>query len=327
MSFRYRTRPLGWDRFILRFGSFWAALLSAAVALSSAGPAAAQDKMVQHQVADGVYMMQNSRGSSNATFVITDDGVVVLDADVRTADQVLAAIRKLTDKKVKYLITSHSAGDHATGAWHYREDKPIYISTRRQMRDFYMQEGKAFAERKAAGDAGYKDAELVRADIGFEGAMTLQFGGLTFQLTEEGHGHSTSDVTVFIPQKRVFLTGDLLDTEIHPGQSESGEIFYASVDGWIHSLDNIMARNLPVDTYVPGHGPVHVGRGVADLQEQKRYFITMRDEVSKMMAAGKSLEQIRKEIVLPEEFKNYQRKPRMVTFINLFYHQLIEQGY
>lgn len=292
-----------------------------------AAPAMAQDKMEQRQVADGVYMMQNARGSGNATFIITNDGVVVFDADIRTGDQVLAAIRKLTDKKVKYLITSHSAGDHATGAWHYREDKPIYISTRKQMRDFYMQEGKGFAERKAAGDAGYKDAELVLADIGFEGAMTLQFGGLTFQLTEEGHGHSTSDVTVYIPQKRVFLTGDLLDTEIHPGQSESGEITYASVAGWVASLDRIMARNLPVDTYIPGHGPVHIGRGVADLQEQRRYFLAMRDEVSKLMKQGKNVEQIRKELVLPDEFKNYQRKERLNAFVNLFYHQLIEQGF
>ena len=160
-----------------------AALVAAAIALTLAAPAKAQDKMDLKPITDGVYMMQNSRGSSNAAFVITNDGVVVLDADVRTAPQVLAAIRKLTDKKVRYVITSHSAGDHATGVWHYREDKPVYIATRKQMRDFYMQEGKGFAERKAAGEEGYKDAELVRPDVGFEGALTLQFGGLTFQLT------------------------------------------------------------------------------------------------------------------------------------------------
>jgi glyoxylase-like metal-dependent hydrolase (beta-lactamase superfamily II) len=332
MPNRYRARLSGWDWFSTRQIMLWQIVLGSVVAVTillglTGSPAAAQDKMEQHQVTDGVYLMQNSRGSGNSTFIITNDGVVVFDADIRTADQVLAAIRQLTDKKVKYLITSHSAGDHATGAGHYREDKPVYISTRKQMRDFYMQEGKGFSERKAAGDAGYKDAELVLADIGFEGAMTLQFGGLTFQLTEEGHGHSTSDVTVYIPQKRVFLTGDLLDTEIHPGQSESGGIIYASVNGWINSLDHIIGRHLPVDTYIPGHGPVHVGRGVADLEEQKRYFITIRDVVSKMMKDGKTVEQIQKEIVVPDEFKHYQRKARLTAFIKLYYNQLIEQGF
>ncbi len=311
-------------RFFTRLNFVCAAAVAALASLVA--PAMAQDKMELRTVTDGVYMMQNDRGSSNATFVITPEGVVVLDADLRSADQVLAQIRKMTDKKVKYLITSHSAGDHASGAWAYREDKPVFIATKTQMRDLYMQEGKEFEERKKT-DEVYKKSELVRPDIGFEGGMTLQFGGLTFVLTEEGVGHSTSDVTVYIPQKRVMLMGDLLDTEIHPGQGESAGVFYSNVKGWLKSLDNIMARNLPVDTYVPGHGPVHIGRGVADLQEQKSYFITMRDEVSKMMKAGKTLAQIEKEIELPKEFAHYQRKPRLVSFVKLFYYQNIEQGY
>lgn len=311
-------------RFFSRLNFVYAAAVAALASL--AAPAMAQDKMELRTVTDGVYMMQNDRGSSNATFVVTPEGVVVLDADLRTADQVLTQIRKMTDKKVKYLITSHSAGDHASGAWQYREDKPVFIATKTQMRDLYMQEGKEFEERKKT-DEVYKKSELVRPDIGFEGGMTLQFGGLTFVLTEEGVGHSTSDVTVYIPQKRVMLMGDLLDTEIHPGQGESAGVFYSNVKGWLKSLDSIMARNLPVDTYVPGHGPVHIGRGVADLQEQKSYFITMRDEVSKMMKAGKTLAQIEKEIELPKEFAHYQRKPRLVSFVKLFYYQNIEQGY
>ena len=313
--------------------SIYACLGLAALALAAA-PAivtpAHADTMIQHKIADNVNTMVNDRGSSNATFFISPDGVLVFDADLKTADQVLAAIRKLTDKKVKYLITSHSAGDHATGAWHYREDHPIYISSRKQMHDFFMQEGAEFAERKASNDpelAHYHNAELVKADIGFDGAMTLQFGGLTFQLTEEGRGHSTSDVTMYVPQKRVFVTGDLLDTEIHPGQSESGGVFFANVTDWVAHLDNIMARNLPVDTYIPGHGPVHIGRGVADLQEQKRYFLVMRDEVSKMIAQGKTPEQIKKDFVVPKEFANYTRKPRLDTFIKLYVGQLNEQGY
>jgi glyoxylase-like metal-dependent hydrolase (beta-lactamase superfamily II) len=305
-----------------------------AAAAMWATPAMAQDaapaRMEMKKIAEDVYFLENSRGSSNAVFVVTPDGVLVFDADIRTADQVLAAIRKTTDKKVRYIVTSHPAGDHATGMWTYREDKPTYIATRKQMRDLYMQEGKEFAERKASGqpqDAAYKDAELVLPDIAFEGAMTLRFGGLTFQLTEEGTAHSTSDVTLYIPQRRVFLTGDLLDTEIHPGQGESAGVFFSNVKNWLVLLDNIMARKLPVETYVPGHGPVHVGRGVADLEEQKKYFVVMRDEVSKMIAAGKTVEQVQAEFKLPAEFAHYKRPPRLKAFLNLFYHQLLEQGF
>ncbi|MEK6600617.1 MAG: MBL fold metallo-hydrolase, partial [Candidatus Binatota bacterium] len=99
-----------------------------------------QEKMTPVKVTEGVYMFENSRGSGNSTVVITDDGVLVLDFHIGNADQTLAGIRKLTDKKVRYLISSHSAGDHASGAWHFREDKPIYIATKNQVQDLFMQE-------------------------------------------------------------------------------------------------------------------------------------------------------------------------------------------
>ena len=108
------------------------------------GISSGQDKMIMSKVADGVYLMENSRGSGNSTFIVTEEGVLVLDFDVRTADQTLAAIRKLTDKKVKYLISSHSAGDHATGAWYFREDRPVYIATKNQVKYLFMQEGRDF---------------------------------------------------------------------------------------------------------------------------------------------------------------------------------------
>jgi glyoxylase-like metal-dependent hydrolase (beta-lactamase superfamily II) len=286
--------------------------------------------MAPVKVTEGVYMLEHSRGSGNSTVVITDEGVVVFDFHIDNADQTLAFIRKTTDKKVRYLISSHSAGDHSSGAWHFREDNPVYIATKKQVQDLRMQEGKEFYERKNSKDRrydAYQNGELVTPDIGFDGAMTLYFGGLTFQITSEGRGHSTGDLTVYIPQKRVMLMGDLLDTEIHPGQGESGEIYYSNVSGWLRILDNIMARNLAVETYIPGHGPVHIGRGVKDLEEQKRYFVVMRDEVAKMVQAGKSLEQIEKEFRIPQEFAHYKRPERLKDFYKLYYHQLAETGY
>jgi cyclase len=303
---------------------------AAIAALPAAAQFAPPPRMELIKITDDVYMMQHPFGSSNSTFVVTRDGVLVFDADVRTADQVLAAIRRITDKKVRYVVISHPAGDHATGVWHYREDKPTFIASRKQMRDLYMQEGVEFAGRRASNEprfAGYKNAELVLPDIGFDGAMTLQFGGLTFQITEEGSAHSTSDVTIYVPQKRVFLAGDLLDTEIHPGPGESAGVFFSNARNWIAMLDRIIERRLPVDTYVPGHGPVHVGRGVADLEEQRRYFVVMRDEVSKMIAAGKTVEQVQAQFKVPAEFAHYKGPQRLKAFLNLFYHQLIERGF
>ena len=292
--------------------------------------ASAPVRMTPVKVTDGVYMLEHSRGSGNSTVIFTNDGVVVLDFHIDNADQTLAFIRKTTDKKVKYLITSHSAGDHASGAWNFREDAPACIATKNQVHDLQMQEREEFLQRKNSNEAryaSYQKGEPLTPTIGIDGPMTLYFGGLTFQITPEGRAHSTGDLTVYIPQKRVMLMGDLLDTEIHPGQGESAGVFFSNVAGWVKALDNIMARSLAVETYIPGHGPVHIGRGVKDLEEQKRYFVVMRDEIAKMAQAGKTLEQIEKEFKVPQEFSHYKRPERLRQFYKLFYHQLAETGY
>ena len=64
-----------------------------------------------------------------------------------------------------------------------------------------------------------------------------------------------------------------------------------------------------MDTYVSGHGPIHVGRGIADIVDQRDYFILMRDEVAKMVLAGKNLDQILKEFKVPARFAHYAAGP------------------
>jgi glyoxylase-like metal-dependent hydrolase (beta-lactamase superfamily II) len=105
-------------------------------------------------VAKDVYFMTGA--GSNASFVVTDEGVLVFDSDIRNND--LPFIRKVTDKKVAYLFASHASGDHSTGAWYFREDKPVYIGTRDQ-------NSRVLSER----------AEGIRGTAGAEGAV-LQRG-------------------------------------------------------------------------------------------------------------------------------------------------------
>ena len=156
--------------------------------------ASAPVRMTPFKVTEGIYMLEHSGGSGNSTVIFTNDGAVVLDFHIANADQTLAFIRKTTDKKVRYLITSHSAGDHASGAWHFREDAPVWIATKNQMHDLQMQEGKEFIERKNSKDpryAAYQKGEQLTPTIAIDGPMTLYFGGLTFQITPEGRAHST----------------------------------------------------------------------------------------------------------------------------------------
>jgi len=77
---------------------------------------------------------------------------VVWDGDIRTADQVMAGIRRTTDKKIKFTIISHPAGDHATGGWSYREDQPVMIASRRQAKSLAEEELEGFNKRRDSND-------------------------------------------------------------------------------------------------------------------------------------------------------------------------------
>ncbi len=316
-----------------RRGKFSVAMVGFAVMAMFAGLAAAiaaqTARMELRKIADNVYVMQNPTGSSNSMFVVTDDGVVVWDADIRTADQVLAGVRRTTDKKIRYYIISHPAGDHATGGWTLREDRPVMIGSRTQANSLAAEELEEFTTRKVSNDpvyAVYHNAELVRPDITFDGAMTLRFGGLTFEITEEGASHSTSDLTLYIPERRVFAMGDLFKSEIHTGPGDTAYANFGAAKPWIGIIDKVMARNLPVDTYVPGHGPVHVGRGVADLQELRRYFLAMRDEVSRMIKQGKTEAQVLAEFKTPAPFDKYGQVAGIGRFLPLYYRDLKVEG-
>jgi glyoxylase-like metal-dependent hydrolase (beta-lactamase superfamily II) len=305
---------------------------AATIVLAGFGPlTAAQGArgMELRKIADNVYVMQHPTGSSNSMFVVTDEGVVVFDGDIRTADQVFAGIRRTTDKKIKYYIISHPAGDHATGGWHFREDQPVMISSRRQAKSLAEEELEEFTTRRNSNDpayAAYRNSRLVQPNVTFDGSLTLRFGGLTFQVTEEGSAHSTSDLTLYIPEKRVFAMGDLFKSEIHTGP---GDTVYKTFDGgkpFMAVIDKVVARNLPVDTYVPGHGPVHVGRGVADLGELRRYFEAMRAEVSRMIKAGKTEQQVLAEFKTPAPFDKYGQAAGIVRFLPLYYRDLKAEG-
>lgn len=301
----------------------------AVFAAFAAATAAQNARMELRKIADNVYVMQHPTGSSNSMFVVTDEGVVVFDGDIRTADQVFAGIRRTTDKKIRYHIISHPAGDHATGGWHFREDKPVMIASRRQAASLAAEELEEFTTRKVSNDplyAPYHNSELVQPDITFNGSMTLRFGGLTFEITEEGAAHSTSDVTLYIPEKRVLAMGDLFKSEIHTGPGDTAYATFGAAKSFIAIVDKVIARNLPVETYVPGHGPVHAGRGVADLQELRRYFVAMRDEVSRMIAQGKTEAQVLAEFKTPAPFDRYAQAAGIGRFLPLYYRQLKAEG-
>jgi glyoxylase-like metal-dependent hydrolase (beta-lactamase superfamily II) len=120
--------------------------------------------------------------------------------------------------------------------------------------------------------------------------------------------------------------GDLFKSEIHTGPGDTVYDTFRASNAFIEIVDKVIARNLPVETYIPGHGPVHVGRGVADLEELKRYFVAMRGEVSRMIKDGKTEQQVLAEFKTPAPFDTYAQVAGISRFLPLYYQQLKAEG-
>lgn len=289
-------------------------------------PASAQgNQMELREIAPDVYVLQHPTGSSNSAFFVTEEGVVVFDSDIRTADQLFAAIRRTTDKPIRFMIISHPAGDHSTGGWHLQEDHPVIIASRTQAKSLAEEELEEFNGRRDSSDpryAAYQGTELVQPDLLFDGSLTLRFGGMTFEITEEGSAHSKSDVTLYVPERRVLAMGDLFKSEIHNGPGDTVYEGFDAAKNWIGMIDAILARGLEVDTVIPGHGVAHIGRGLADLEELRRYFVAMRAEVSRMIEQGMTEEGVVAQFRTPAEFAHYAQADRLERYLAYYYRPL-----
>ncbi len=212
---------------------------------------------------------RGSEGRPNAGFIVTTEGVVVIDAlaSPRDGTRLLEAVRRTTKQPVKWLVLTHHHPDHHFGAIVFRRAGAKVI---------------AHPDRRTLASDGGEDAliadwvRVVGLDAmrGFEFADvpdrpvtrsdTLHMGGTTIVITHPGAAHTPGDLMVWLPRERVLFAGDLL---IEDGVT-------MMVDGnskeLLKGLDAIDA--LRPRLVVPGHGAIPARP--ADLVALTRRYVT-----------------------------------------------------
>lgn len=246
------------------------------------------------QLAPGVYAVvgdtgRGVEGRPNAGFVVTDAGVVVIDAlaSPRQGEQLLETIRGITDRPVKWLVLTHHHPDHHFGAVTLRKAGARVI---------------AHPDRRVLAAEGGEDAliadwvRVVGLDAmrGFEfanapdrpvtAADTLRLGGKTIVITHPGPGHSAGDLLVWLPELRVLFAGDVL---VEDGVS-------MVVDGSSDELLEVLGvvDSLGPAVVVPGHGAIP--KQPKDLVQRTRAYLTglqaeMRAAVEKAVPMRRAL--------------------------------------
>jgi glyoxylase-like metal-dependent hydrolase (beta-lactamase superfamily II) len=233
------------------------ALLPALVVHPAAGRAAEPGYVVR-RLAPGVYAVlgdtgRGSEGRSNAGFIVTSEGVVVVDAlaSPRQGAALLRAIRTVTPLPIRWLILTHHHPDHTFGAIVFRRAGARVIA-HPDARTLASEGGPdamvANWVRVVGLDAMRGFAFADSADRPVTGSDTLRMGGRTVVIMHPGAGHTPGDLVVWLPAGRVLFAGDLL--------VEDGVTMV--VDGSARALRGALDRldSLQPAIVVPGHGAI-----------------------------------------------------------------------
>jgi len=261
-----------------------------AAPLQMTGKPAFQGKAYRFdKIGDGVYYV-TATGSmitgGNNTVIVNDRDVLVVDANTTpaAARELLAEIKLITDKPVRWVVDTHFHYDHTDGNMVYGPEVQIiatdYVRDMLANHDVLHTEPyktsigtvpmqieglkkQAAAEKDAAKrrdletqiKAMQEEIEQIKETkptpptMTYASKMTLYRGSREIQLLFLGRGHTNGDTVVYLPKEKIVCTGDLMESR--PAYMGNG-VF----DEWIKTLDAL--KKLDFDTVLPGHGvPFH----------------------------------------------------------------------
>lgn len=219
---------------------------------------------------------------SNAGFVVTPAGVVVIDAlgSPQLARELLDAIARITPQPVTHVVVTHYHADHIYGLQEFRKRGAVIVAQRKALEYIHSDTAAARLQASRSELAPWIDArtELVVPDRWIDGATELVVGGTRLVLQPAGPAHTPEDLVVFLPSEGVLFAGDLVFRGRIPfvGQADSRQ--------WIAALDTLLKMEAKV--VVPGHGALSTSAR-ADLALTRDYLAYLRET---MGAAAREME-------------------------------------
>jgi len=249
------------------------------------------------ELAPGVWFQQVN-GSSNCGWVVFDDYVFVIDANFSwVATQLEERIKKTTDKPVKYVFDTHNHGDHA-------EANSWWISRGAQV---VCHDACLVALNKTGGQdwqnvqekrPEFKGIAFSLPSVTFPERRVFEDAHHRVELVSFGWAHTKGDGFAWLPNEKIMFSGDAC---VNGPFNYMGD---ANTAGWIGVLN--AAEKLPFETLCPGHGPLG---DRSTLDEQRAFFVDLREAVGGMIKAGMSFAEIQSKLKLPRYEKWAGKKP------------------
>ena len=209
----------------------------------------------------------------NAGILTGPDGVFMVDAQFpQLTDKLLAAIKKVSDGRIKFLVNTHHHPDHTSGNANFAM-MGVVILSRDELR----------AHLAAANNPPPPSALPM---ITYRGPVTVHMNGEDVQLIPVPNAHTDGDTMVYFPKADVLMVGDFYRSIQYPNVDRTNG---GSVRGLIDGLNAVIALAKPTTKIVPGHGPVVDKTVVA---AHRDLALTIRERVWALVGQGKSQEEV-----------------------------------
>jgi cyclase len=241
------------------------------------------------KVSGNVYMLEGSGGNIGVS--VGADGILIVDDEFAPlADKIKTALKSLGDGKLKFILNTHWHGDHTGGNVVFGPEAPIIAQTNVRKRMSTEQKSELF---KNTTPASPKEALPV---ITFDESLSVHFNGEEIKVIHFPQGHTDGDSVIFFTGSNVIHMGDDFFAGRFPFVDlESG----GSVVGLAKNIGEIIPKIPAGAKLIPGHGPLST---IDDLKAYHRMLLATIDIVRQRLAAGKNLDDIKKE-GLPDEWK------------------------
>jgi quinoprotein relay system zinc metallohydrolase 2 len=257
--------------------------------ISLAHAQAADSALAITEIAEGVFVhfgvnelmtTENEGGIANVGFVVGDEAVAVIDTggSVREGRRLLAAVRTVTAKPIRYVINTHAHPDHAFGNAAFARNGAVFVGHRNLARalstrgPFYLS-----AFRRIMGHM-LDDAELVAPQRQIDGEEQLDLGNRILRLRAWPVAHTDNDLTVLDEVTQTLFTGDLVFLRHVP-------VVDGSLRGWLTVLGPL--AQVPARRVIPGHGPA--APWPVALDDERRYLERLAADCRALIARGTPL--------------------------------------
>lgn len=264
----------------LTFSALFLALLFAAMS---------QGKLETiQQVAPGVWFREGDLaqfGHSNNIVIEMKDYLIVVDANYPSgAKALMADIKRVSSKPVKYVFDTHHHGDHAYGnpLWTKAGATTLaYVGVEQEMRRVEPQRWLADAKnRKDVAELNLPTAEPPRQTFD-QTPFVLEDSTRRVEFHFFGWAHTRGDGWVYLPKEQILCTGDAATNGPYNGMGDGNAANWPTVVR--------KARGLKVKRVLPAHGPAG---GPEILEGEERFLTEIYGRVEREIRSGKRLEDL-----------------------------------